>query len=54
MDAVNGGGGAFLATTSGATARMDMDGEHGGDSVGLTMGGGELANSDVRQIGARG
>ena len=41
-----------MATTSGATARMDMDGENGGDSVGLAMGGGELANSEVRQIGA--
>ena len=27
-----------------------MDGKNGGDSVGLAMGGGELANSDVPQI----
>ena len=39
MDAVNIGGGAILATTRGATARMDLDGEHGGDSLELAMGG---------------
>ena len=44
LDAGNVDDGAVLATTRGATTRMDLDGEQGGDSLELAMGSVEVAH----------
>ena len=44
LDAASIGGGAASATTRGATTRMDLDGEQGGDSLKLAMGSVEVAH----------